>query len=72
MVELNISIGQSLKQVECCGINPHVMEYTENLRAVKILYTCPRCGSVGAWCMAIPQEIRDKQLKAFRDAEKLR
>ena len=69
MVELNVSIGQQLKNVTCCGVYPHVMRYHEDLHSFSIVHTCPKCGLVGNFGLIIPKEVRDKQLKIIRKTD---
>jgi len=69
MVELNIEIGQEFKNVECCGVHPHILEYHEKLYQFSIVHTCQKCGSTGIYSIAIPKSVRDKKIAKIRKIE---
>ena len=54
IVQINVNIGDELKNVKCCGKHPTITDYFENKHSFRIGYVCDICGANGGFGMHKP------------------
>ena len=72
MVSMKVEIGQRFKNIECCGENPIITEYFENMNCFKISCKCDKCGATPSYGMPILPAIREQQIEKFRRQEAIK